>query len=151
MPAVKCYLGQSSSYLYEGEAKRSLIHQWLSKLVKIKKKKRIYFSQCIAILIFQDLLLCLQVDKHAEQLQDATPDLIQTAINTHNVTILAFPDHHNHHHVEEKVFQVKELFMRNKVKCTCSVTILKESTTVILMNDLEVNFTIKQKIRAFSI
>lgn len=39
--------------------------------------------------------------------------------------------------------------MRNKVKCTCSVTILKESTTVILMNDLEVNFRIKQKIRAF--
>lgn len=80
MPAVKCYLGQSSSYLYEGEAKRSLIHQWLSKLV----------------------------DKHAEQLQDATSDLIHTAIYTHNVTILAFPDHHNHHHVEEKVFQLSE-------------------------------------------
>lgn len=39
MPAVKCYLGQSSSYLYEGEAKRSLIHQWLNKLVKIQEKK----------------------------------------------------------------------------------------------------------------
>ena len=34
MPAVKCYLGQSSSYLYEGEAKKSLVHQWLSKLVR---------------------------------------------------------------------------------------------------------------------
>nr|XP_022319343.1 uncharacterized protein LOC111122080 [Crassostrea virginica] len=80
MPAVKCYLGQSSSYLYEGEAKKSLVHQWLSKLV----------------------------DKHAEQLQDATQDLIEAAIKTHNVTILAFPDHHNHHHVEEKVFQLSE-------------------------------------------
>ena len=49
-----------------------------------------------------------QVDKHAEQLQDATQDLIEAAIKTHNVTILAFPDHHNHHHVEEKVFQVND-------------------------------------------
>lgn len=129
MPAVKCYLGQSSSYLYEGEAKRSLIHQWLSKLVKIQKKILGYIlASAQPFLFFQDLLLCLQVDKHAEQLQDATPDLIHTAIYTHNVTILAFPDHHNHHHVEEKVFQVKKnLFMRNnQVKCTCSVTILEE-------------------------
>ncbi|XP_062566447.1 uncharacterized protein LOC134228769 [Saccostrea cucullata] len=80
MPAVKCYLGQSSSYLYEGKSQKSLINQWLNKLV----------------------------DRHSEQLQDASPDLVKVAIDTHNTTILAFPDHHNHHHVEEKVFQLSE-------------------------------------------
>ncbi|XP_048760090.2 uncharacterized protein LOC125669548 [Ostrea edulis] len=80
MPALKCYLGQSSSYMYEGKTKKSLIHQWLNRLV----------------------------DQHAEQLQDASPELVRVAMETHNVTILAFPDHYNHHHVEEKVFELSE-------------------------------------------
>lgn len=115
MLAVKCYLGQLFFYLYEGEVKRFFIYQWFSKLVKIQKKIFGYILVSVQLfLFFQDLLLCLQVDKYVEQLQDVILDFIYIVIYIYNVIILVFLDYYNYYYVEEKVFQVKKKFVYEK-------------------------------------
>ncbi|KAK3089315.1 hypothetical protein FSP39_002676 [Pinctada imbricata] len=80
LPALECFIGETSAHTYRGKSKRKDLDHWLQSLVV----------------------------KHSEQLQDATEDVVEKAVSIYNTTILAFPDHHRHHDIEEMVFQISE-------------------------------------------
>lgn len=80
VPLLRCFLGLTSLHDYVGEPKLMKVDHWLDGLAKTLE----------------------------DQLQDATEELVISAINKYMFTIVAFPDHTRHTEIEEIVFQVTE-------------------------------------------
>ena len=68
----------------------------------IKKKA----NRLIHAMIFFNPFTLLQAKTLEDQLQDATEELVTSAVNKYTFTIVAFPDHARHTEIEEIVFQV---------------------------------------------
>ncbi|KAJ8305482.1 hypothetical protein KUTeg_016027 [Tegillarca granosa] len=77
LPTLRCYLGQSYYQEFTGKPHMKNLKAWISSLVK----------------------------HHSEQLQDATPALVDEALEIYNVIIVAFPDTIRHVEIEEMAFQ----------------------------------------------
>ncbi|KAL4237024.1 hypothetical protein ACF0H5_005408 [Mactra antiquata] len=78
MPAFRCYLGESSSYQYEGKTKKADLRNWLGQLASL----------------------------YAEQSAEVTLDSINEAQRNYHILLIAFPDGPRHHEVEDMVYSI---------------------------------------------
>ncbi|XP_048255603.1 uncharacterized protein LOC124111597 [Haliotis rufescens] len=77
-PGLRCYLGETIMYDYEGKTAKSKLSKW-----------------------FQGLF-----SRHMEHQQDITEEVVDMAVRTHTFTIIAFPNMHIHKQVEDTVHQI---------------------------------------------
>ncbi|XP_046557760.1 uncharacterized protein LOC124266952 [Haliotis rubra] len=77
-PGLRCFLGETIMYDYEGKSAKSKISRW-----------------------FQGLF-----SRHLEHQQDITEEVVHMAVRTHTFTIIAFPNMHIHRQLEDMVHQI---------------------------------------------
>ncbi|KAH3730765.1 hypothetical protein DPMN_056760 [Dreissena polymorpha] len=78
LPAMRCYLGETSSYQYQGRHKKSLVKEWLGRLASL----------------------------FAEQSAEVNQEAIEIAQRSHDILLLAFPDGPRHHQVEDMIYGI---------------------------------------------
>lgn len=82
LPAMCCYLGESSSYQYAGKVRKTDLKSWLTKVKEL----------------------------YDEQSTEVTPKLVREVQQHYQILLLAFPDGPRHHEVEDMIYEIADEF-----------------------------------------